>query len=103
MMFYYYTYFLLIVYIAIYSSAFAYVAIMIPIDTWTAVFLTSTVGLFFILESMELNKLLQSKDVEIHGMKEAFQDTLLFRTNELTLEIKQMKKRSFTLKRSSMR
>jgi hypothetical protein len=56
-------------------------------DAWVSVFVTSAMGIFFVLENIELNRILQEKDNEIEITKKTSQLTLWPKLNEIQQDI----------------
>jgi hypothetical protein len=91
-----FAYFILFVFIASCASAFAYIMSTIIHDKWTSVFIPSMGCILFMLENIELNKILDLQEIEIRVLRETSQATILQKTNEFKSEIKRLE-RSYLL------
>ena len=85
-------YLILSAFISLCAFAFTRIIFSVTHDAWMAVFYTASTTIFFILENIELEKLLKARDAEIQALKSTAQVTLMCRTNELENEIHRLLK-----------
>jgi hypothetical protein len=69
------------------ASAFTCVVFAVIRDVRMVVFCTAATAIFFILQTLELEKLLKIKDANIQALENTTQDKIICRTNELENEI----------------
>jgi hypothetical protein len=84
-------YIFLFIFITSCASTHTFLAYTMTQNVWVSVFITSAVAIFFILENMELNRLLQEKDHEINIMNRTTQITLIPKMIEVQQEIQALK------------
>ena len=90
---------LLSLFIIFCALAFTCVVFAVIHDARMVVFCTAATAIFFILQTLELEKLLKIKDAEIQSLEDATQDKIMCRTNELENEIHRLLKPPHVWKR----
>ena len=94
-------YLLLSLFINVCALAFTCIVFtVIHTNVWMVVFCTAATAIFFILHTLELEKLLKVKDAEIQALNDTTQVKILVRTNELENEIRRLLRPPFIWKRS---
>ena len=94
-------YLLLSLFINVCALAFTCIVYtVIHTNVWMVVFCTAATAIFFILHTLELEKLLKVKDAEIQALNDTTQVKILVRTNELENEIRRLLRPPLIWKRS---
>jgi len=83
---------LLCVCIGLCALAFTSMVITLNRDAWMTILCTASTAVFFMLENIELEKVLMAKAEEAEVLKKGAQDTLMCRTNQLEQEIHRLRK-----------
>ena len=82
-----YRYLIMCLFICVGAFTFTHIVFAITNYVWLPVFCTASAMIFFMLENIELNKMLQAKDDEIQALHASALTTLMCRTNELECEV----------------
>jgi hypothetical protein len=81
-------YLTLLGFILCFASLYTLAAYYIASNPWVSTFITAAGGVVFILENMELNRILIDQETELKLAKHTTQITLIPKINELNSEIK---------------